>query len=956
MEMQALIRQRGTEKGRLTTFCKWVEEWTPAIGSRALQLRIDKINECYAKFNDIQSQILAIDEDESQKAESLAFESNYFDILEKAYNKLENSPVQSPVERQFNRISSPILPKIQLSTFSGDYQEWTSFSDLFTALIINNDSLTNVQRLYYLKSVLKGSAASIVESLALTNANFQIAWNSLQQRFSNKQLIVNTLVKKLSEQPKLHKESGSSLRKLVDDTQRILQSLETLMEPVEQWNTLLIHNVAQKLDPVTRKAWELNHTYDRLPTFKELIQFLSHRCLALETMELECSDVQKTSDKTYKSSYKSQSSNPKKYSFVAYTRTCLYCKGQHQLFNCVKFKAMSVDQRTQQVKTLKACFNCLKLNHTAKQCNGSACRLCGRKHNTLLHRESSANNTTLGTSNSNNNNTTAVCNMASDDQNVLLSTAIVQVQTSSNQWQNCRCLLDNGSQTNIMTVQLCEKLKLTMYPVQVPVNSVNNVINTAFHKVKVNIQSRTDTSYKKTIECLVLPAITGQIPAMQLNTKLVKIPTDIQLADHTFHTPGTIDMLLGAEVFWEIFKTGYKNLGPSKLVLRSSMLGWLAVGKLPVMEQSDATVACLLNQAHSLEQQLKKFWIIEELVESKTQDEQDLECEDIFKNTVARSDSGRYTVTLPRNTKAKELGESKAIALKRMYTLEGKLSKNSQLCEQYTEFMTQYGKLGHMTEIQDNSYENEEHYFIPHFAVVREQSESTPVRVVFNASQKTGSGVSLNDTMLTGPDIHNDLISIMLRFRTYPYALVGDISKFYRQIEVAEKQRNLQLIHWRENKFQPMKIYKLNTITYGITSSPYLAIRTLNQLFKDEGNKYPLATEQQNNWFIDDFVGGSNDAQSVINLQQQIQELLKLGKFPVKKWISNSNQILENIPNQDKASAVIHGLNDSSVVQVLGMDWHPKNDELSYVIKDNENVYTKRSVLSEIASSLYMIH
>lgn len=264
--------------------------------------------------------------------------------------------------------------------------------------------------------------------------------------------------------------------------------------------------------------------------------------------------------------------------------------------------------------------------------------------------------------------------------------------------------------------------------------------------------------------------------------------------------------------------------------------------------------------------------------------------------------------------------------------------------------MEEYSRLGHMDAVLDDEYKNTEHYFIPHFAVVREQSESTPLRVVFNASQATSTGVSLNDTLLGGPTIQDDLISILLRFRTYCYALVGDISKFFRQILIDSSQRNLQLIYWRETSDQPKQIYRLNTITYGMTSSPYLATRTLNQLYQDEGEQFPLAKSSQNNWYMDDYVGGGNDLQTVINMRREITSLLKLGGFPVKKWISNEEQILNTIPLQEKSSTVAYGFDDNSTVHTLGMIWRPKADQFSYAVNVGHSTITKRHILSDIAS------
>lgn len=71
------------------------------------------------------------------------------------------------------------LPRIQLPTFSGKYEDWPAFRDLFQSLIGKDGSTTKVEKLHYLKTCLKGEAESLVRSLPTTEENFERAWQSL---------------------------------------------------------------------------------------------------------------------------------------------------------------------------------------------------------------------------------------------------------------------------------------------------------------------------------------------------------------------------------------------------------------------------------------------------------------------------------------------------------------------------------------------------------------------------------------------------------------------------------------------------------------------------------------------------------------------------------------------------------------------------------------------------------
>lgn len=99
--------------------------------------------------------------------------------------------------------------------------------------------------------------------------------------------------------------------------------------------------------------------------------------------------------------------------------------------------------------------------------------------------------------------------------------------------------------------------------------------------------------------------------------------------------------------------------------------------------------------------------------------------------------------------------------------------------------------------------------YLPHYAIRNESSAK--FRVVFDASCKTDTGISLNDVLLKGPVIQDELLFIIARFRTHNYVLTADIAKMYRQILITDKHRDYQRILWRSDSNSPVQIYRLNT-------------------------------------------------------------------------------------------------------------------------------------------------
>lgn len=146
--------------------------------------------------------------------------------------------------------------------------------------------------------------------------------------------------------------------------------------------------------------------------------------------------------------------------------------------------------------------------------------------------------------------------------------------------------------------------------------------------------------------------------------------------------------------------------------------------------------------------------------------------------------------------------------------------------------MEDYEALGHMERkgfLEDDKSDPKDSYFLPHTAVLRD-SITTKCRVVFDASAKTSTNVSLNDLIPVGPTIQSDLFSILLRLRLGNYVLSADIKMMYRCIDIHPHDQRFQQIFWRKNKNDPIAIYQLKTVTYGNASAPFQATRSLKEL------------------------------------------------------------------------------------------------------------------------------
>lgn len=181
----------------------------------------------------------------------------------------------------------------------------------------------------------------------------------------------------------------------------------------------------------------------------------------------------------------------------------------------------------------------------------------------------------------------------------------------------------------------------------------------------------------------------------------------------------------------------------------------------------------MVSSDNSIQNEVQKFWELEEVVEPKERRKYSIEeckCETHFLKTSARDANGRFTLKLPfRNNIQQLLGESRFMATKRFHQMERKLNENPELKQEYVRFMREYQNLGHMTLSTKTNIQSTEHpqVFLPHHPIIRNESSTTKIRVVFDASAKTSTNISLNETLMVGPTIQDDLRRILMRFRIH---------------------------------------------------------------------------------------------------------------------------------------------------------------------------------------------
>ncbi|XP_076375571.1 uncharacterized protein LOC143258910 [Megalopta genalis] len=584
-----------------------------------------------------------------------------------------------------------------------------------------------------------------------------------------------------------------------------------------------------------------------------------------------------------------------------------------------------------------------------------------------------------------------------------MTTAILQIYDNLNQLTRCRTLLDTCSTANFITERLASRLQLRKKKCSTSITILNQLTTSSISSLTATIRSKSG-GFEKTLEFLVIPHISETEPQQHIDRSSIQIPANLQLADPEFHKPAPVDMLLGTGITLSLLSVGQIDLSPRngpELFLQKTQLGWVIGGSvssttsreqqrptpssIKSTQQKRNTVPQVTDESASptsreaddlpndatqptkgvqssanqdkppkrtchvtqLEFDVRRFWEIEEGPSTRHLSSEELACEEHFQRNVQRDDTGRYIVALPFKRDPACLGHSHNRALKRFNSLQRRFKRDPAFKNQYTTVMQEYLDLGHMSE--DTDPNNNHGFFLPHHAVVKETSMTTKLRVVFDGSAKTDTGVSLNETLMVGPTIQEDLFSHILRFRLHNYVLTGDIEKMYRQFLLREEDRKFQRVIWTNPRGE-VKTFKLNTVTFGLSPAPFLATRCLQQLAEDEGHRFKYAGHiVRRDLYVDDLLTGAATVEETISIRDEVSDLLHHAGLNICQWASNCPTILQGLP--EGSVNVKLEAHDDKTLKTLGVAWNSLEDSIVYSVTPIavDTRVTKRTILSNIA-------
>ncbi|GFY32781.1 DUF1758 domain-containing protein [Trichonephila clavipes] len=417
-----------------------------------------------------------------------------------------------------------------------------------------------------------------------------------------------------------------------------------------------------------------------------------------------------------------------------------------------------------------------------------------------------------------------------------------------------------------------------------------------------------------------------------------------------------ISLLIGSDFYWSLTHR-IKRLDSSLVAVETS-LGWSLQGKCD--ERSDCTSVHLVHsEDESISTQLRRFWEIESLgildKGSMTLGNGDEEILSEFDKSVNFVD-GRYRVNLPWKPGMREaLQNNKTVARKRFEGLVRRFKCDHELFCEYKDVIDDYVREGIVERTSCDSLLDSQGFYLPHHAVIRSDKTTSHIRIVFDGSAHEDGQSSLNQSLYTGPNLHPNILELLLCFRKGPVAFTADVKSAFLQIELDFRDRDFTRFFWTDNLNKEPYVLNFTRVLFGLRPSPYLLAATLKHHFKKYREQYPHTFELLNSSiYVDDLICGQNDVPNALRTTLECLQIFSDAGMLLRKWRSNSKQLnllwQQGVKTESSETSAI---DLRPPTKVLGLAWDPENDLIYFDPKDllkfmSRRGESKRFILSVV--------
>ncbi|XP_068223879.1 uncharacterized protein [Palaemon carinicauda] len=863
--------------------------------------------------------------------------------------------------------------------FSGDMRNYGTFKRDYMRLIVPFHG----QDAYALKKCLSGEALTCVEGV---EDEFEEMFRRLDDKYGNPCKLTEAIVSELKSLKPLNDGDSKRLVYMIKAVERAWLDMRKIGLESEMKTTSIVTLVERLLPPTLKRNWVIKSQKvgNAKDLFENLLQFLLQERRVCEYLEsdLRCSTSSKVV--TNSASCDNTSENVKddldemkliQGQHSAMISECLTTVSRlaaqmsnnpdvkcppkwcwyhgvdgHSIYDCYAFKSLSNYDKFAQLKRNNTCYKCVNLGHFSKFCNVSgvsSCdvmvngKKCGREHHKMLH-SLLYKPTTF---------TDVTSNLVSRDGHLLMVSGLRYHQNDIN------VLWDSGSNVSLITHQKAQELGLNGRDVQITITKVGNKTETVSSK-EYTVPVVDIYGVKWEIIACGIDEITTPVEKVDMNVVSCLFKSLNGL--HISRPFGVIHLLIGID-YCVLMPQVIETNGNLQLML--NQFGYVVRGFHPQLTsrcyQSNVSVRINhiditdVNEITSVPRKtikdvLDNYLSIESLGtscypkcsgckcgnctpgQSNCTLKEERELAQISHGLSFNSDKNRWSVAYPWVRNPNLLPNNVSLATARLIATEKRLTKlGLGYCTSYQNQihdMISRGVARKLSEDEIYSYKGPI-FYIPHTEVLKPDSSSTPLRIVFNSSARY-MNFSLNEMWAKGPDMLNSLLGVLLRFRENEVAFVCDLAKMYNTISLSLFDQHCHRFLWRDFKVDVKPDhYMLTCVPFGDKPSGTIAMLALKLTAEMSKDEYPVATQIiVNNSYVDDILGSCDSIEIANELMKQIERIIGRGGFKIKHWILSGNENHEN-PNVK--------VTKREKEKVLGIVWDPHRDRLVYEVKIN---------------------
>ncbi|GBM00954.1 hypothetical protein AVEN_6294-1, partial [Araneus ventricosus] len=630
-------------------------------------------------------------------------------------------------------------------------------------------------------------------------------------------------------------------------------------------------------------------------------------------------------------------------------RSCIFCNRAHESKNCYDARLLSLEEKISKIKEKKCCLKCLEPNHVAKFCKEFIrCYICGKSHVISLCPEIRSKNETPMGKQSTENVQIATARQTCTSEVALMTLQVKVAGVNKN--KKIRALLDCGSQKSYISKSVAAELGLSAISKETVAHTLFGGARTEpklHNKYHVKLCSLSQYEHPDLeFDFLDQDVICGDIPRISKGPILKELKRNkIWLSDIGSDCP-KIDMLIGSDIYGKIL-TGLVKQLKGGLTAVNTKLGWVVCGKFddfPIQNDQSASILCAGLAVRDYN--ISDLWNLETIgildaQHNLTKAAEEEIAHEQFLNSLNRNEEGRYCVGLPWLGNDQQLPDNRFVAERRLFSVTRKLNSLNKYGDYDQVFRDWIGE-GVIEMVPDNELNFKGHY-LPHHPVFKPDSATTKIRPVFDASCKVNRSPSLNDCLFKGPNLIEEIPSILLRFREKCIGVTSDIRRAFLQIELKKEDRDFLRFLWWE-KDNVVKVFRHNRVVFGVTSSPFLLGAVIRfHLSQVPTEQRVIAQKLDRSFYIDNCVTSVDNEEELENFIKYSTEILAEAKMDLRLWTFGPIEYHTVLSTDFTTESTFE-----NPVPVLGIIWDRKDDNLSISIKDvsvSERL-SKREILS----------